>query len=180
VIHADQRDEIEAALKLAAEFNLRAIISGGRQAHMLAAELARAGVPVILGDSATNLEDIRGGANGYSERSAAILNRAGVKVSFFGPSGSRRGMTTGRLGGEPALNAAWVFRNGVPEQDALRMFTLNAAEMFDLEKSVGSLDAGKDADFILLEGHPFDYRVLPQIVVIDGEVVFQSAPRIGS
>jgi len=180
IIHADAADEIRAALRLASDFGLRVIISGAREAHALAGELAKAGAGVILGDSATNLEDIRGGGRGYSEQAAAILQRAGVKVSFFGPSGSRRGMTTGRLGGEPALNAAWVFRNGVDEEDALRMFTLNAAEMFDLGDRVGSLDAGKDADFLILEGHPFDYRVLPSIVVIDGEVVFQAGARSGS
>ena len=76
-----------------------------------------------------------------------FTDATGVKVSFFGPGGSRRGMPTGRLGGEPALNAAWAFRNGVPEQDALKMLTLNAAEMFDMEAHIGSIDVGKDADF---------------------------------
>ena len=82
-------------------------------------------------------------------------------------------MPTGRLGGEPALNAAWVFRNGVPEQEALKMFTLNAAEMLGMEDRIGSIDAGKDADFMILEGHPFDYRALPKMVFIDGKLVHQ-------
>jgi hypothetical protein len=89
------------------------------------------------------------------------------------------GVTTGRLGGEPALNAAWVFRNGVPEEEALKMRTLYPAEMFDLGDRIGSLDAGEDADFMVLEGHPFDYRALPQMVVIDGEVVTDRRPGTG-
>jgi imidazolonepropionase-like amidohydrolase len=159
---------------------LRLVVSGGREAHRVAADLARAKVPVILGDSATDLENIRGGGLGFSDEGPAILSRAGVKVSFFGGSGSRRGMTTGRLGGEPALNAAWVFRNGVPEEEAIRMLTLYAAEMFDVGDRIGSLDVGKDADFMVLEGHPFDYRALPRMVVIDGEVVVRQGPGIGS
>jgi imidazolonepropionase-like amidohydrolase len=174
VVHADSVIEIETAMRLAADFKLRLIVSGGREAHKVAAALAAAHAGVILGDGASDLEAIRGASRGFSEESAAILQRAGVTVSFFGASGSRRGMTTGRLGGEPALNAAWVFRNGVPEEQALRMFTLNAAAMFGLSDRVGSLDAGKDADFVVLEGHPFDYRVLPVLVAIDGQVVYRA------
>jgi imidazolonepropionase-like amidohydrolase len=83
-------------------------------------------------------------------------------------------MPTGALGGEPALNAAWAFRNGTSEQEALKMLTLYAAEMAGVDDRIGSIDVGKDADFMILEGHPFDYRVLPQMVFIDGELVFQS------
>jgi imidazolonepropionase-like amidohydrolase len=150
-------------------------VSGAVQAYRLADELARAAVGVILGDTASRLEDIRGGGDGYNAQSPALLSRKGVMVSFFGPSGSRRGMPTGRLGGEPALNAAWAFRNGVPEGEALKMFTLNAAEMFGMEDRIGSIDVGKDADFMILEGHPFDYRVLPEMVFIDGRLVHRGS-----
>ena len=82
-------------------------------------------------------------------------------------------MPTGRLGGEPALNAAWAFRNGTSEEEALRMVTLNAAEMLGMEDRIGSIDVGKDADFMILEGHPFDYRVLPLMVFIDGRLIHE-------
>jgi imidazolonepropionase-like amidohydrolase len=173
IIHALTEGEIREAMRIAADYDLRLIISGAVAAHRLAEELAEAGIGVILGDSASNLENIRGGGRSYNILSPLLLSTKGVKVSFFGPSASRRGMPTGRLGGEPALNAAWVFRNGVPEQEALRMFTLNAAEMLDMEERVGSIDVGKDADFMILEGHPFDYRVLPEMVFIDGRLVHQ-------
>ncbi len=171
VAHANRLDEIRAAMKLAEDFGLRLIVSGGVSAHLMADELATARVPVILGDSATALEAIRGGGQGYSDQAPAILSRAGVLVSFFGPGGSRRGMPTGRLGGEPALNAAWVFRNGVTEDEALRMFTLNPSRMLGLEEELGSIDVGKVADLLVLEGHPFDYRVLPELVFVDGRLV---------
>jgi imidazolonepropionase-like amidohydrolase len=173
IIHAQTEREIREAMQIAANYGVRLIVSGAVQAYRLADELAQAGVGVILGDSASRLEDIRGGGNGFNTRSPALLSGKGVKVSFFGPSASRRGMPTGRLGGEPALNAAWVFRNGTTEQEALRMFSLNAAEMFGLEDRIGSIDVGKDADFMILEGHPFDYRVLPEMVFIDGRLVHQ-------
>jgi imidazolonepropionase-like amidohydrolase len=173
IIHAKTVDEIREAIKIASDYDMRLIVSGAVQAHRLADELARAEVGVILGDSASRLEDIRGGGDGYRIDAPALLSQKGVKVAFFGPSGSRRGMPTGRLGGEPALNAAWAFRNGVSEQEALRMVTLNAAEMLGMDDRIGSIDIGKDADFMILEGHPFDYRVLPLMVFIEGELVHQ-------
>jgi imidazolonepropionase-like amidohydrolase len=173
IIHALHEDEIREAMAIATDYDLRLIVSGAVQAHRVAEELARANVGVILGDTASRLEDIRGGGEGYRIESPVILSRQGVKVSFFGPSASRRGMPTGRLGGEPALNAAWAFRNGVPETEALRMFTLHAAEMLGMDDRVGSIEVGKDADFMILEGHPFDYRALPQLVFIDGKLVHQ-------
>ena len=171
VIQANREEEIREAIRLARDYNLRLVVSGGVEAHKVAGELARAGVGVILGDSGSYRSDIRGGGEGWSFQGPAILSRAGVKVAFFGPGASRRAMPSGRLGGEPVLNSAWAFRNGVPEVEALKMATLNAAEMFDMEDHIGSIDVGKDADFIVLEGHPFDYRVLPQMVFIDGKLV---------
>jgi imidazolonepropionase-like amidohydrolase len=173
IFQANTVEEIRAAMKLSEDFNLRLIVSGGVQAYRLAGDLARANVGVILGTGPTH-ETIRGGGQGYNDESPALLSRAGVKVSFLGASGSRRIMPTGALGGEPALNAAWAFRNGTPEQEALKMLTLHAAEMAGMEDQIGSIDVGKDADFMILEGHPFDYRVLPQMVFIDGELVFRT------
>jgi imidazolonepropionase-like amidohydrolase len=173
IIHAKSEEEIKEAMAIASDYGLRLVISGGTQAHRLAEELSRANVGVILGDTASRLEDIRGGGDGFHREAPAILAEAGVKVSFFGPSASRRGMPSGRLGGEPALNAAWVFRNGASEQKALEMFTLNAADMLGMEPRIGSIEVGKDADFQILEGHPFDYRVLPTMVFIDGRLAHQ-------
>ncbi|MYF75814.1 MAG: amidohydrolase family protein [Acidobacteria bacterium] len=170
LVHADRVPEIEAALRLAEDYDLRLVITGGVEAHRVAERLAAADAGVILGNSGSYASDIRGGGEGWSMEGPAILNRAGVKVAFFGPGASRRASPIGRLGGEPILNAAWAFRNGVPEVDALKMATLNAAELVDLDDRIGSIEAGKDADFVILKGHPFDYRVLPDWVFVDGRL----------
>ena len=170
MVHADRAPEIEAALGLAEDYGLRLVITGGVEAHRVADRLAAAGAGVILGNSGSYASDIRGGGEGWSVEGPAILNRAGVQVAFFGPGASRRASPIGRLGGEPILNAAWAFRNGVPEVAALRMATLNAAELADAGDRIGSIEPGKDADFVILEGHPFDYRVLPDWVFVDGRL----------
>jgi len=170
LIHADYVAEIREAMSIAQDYDLRLVITGGVEAYKLADELAAADVGVILGNSGSYASDIRGGGDGWSIEGPAILSRAGVKVAFFGPGASRRASPIGRLGGEPILNSAWAFRNGVPEIEALRMATLNAAEMLNIENQVGSIEVGKVADFIVLEGHPFDYRVVPAFVFVDGKL----------
>ena len=176
MVHADRFAEIEEALSLAEDYGLRLVITGGVEAHRLADRLAAADVGVILGNSGSYASDIRGGGEGWSVEGPAILNRAGVKVAFYGPGASRRASPIGRLGGEPILNAAWAFRNGVPEVDALRMATLHAAELVDIEDRIGSIEPGKDADFVILEGHPFDYRVVPDWVFVDGRLEVGGPP----
>ena len=169
-IHADRVAEIAEALAIARDYDLRLVVTGGVEAHRFADELAALGAGVILGNSGSYASDIRGGGEGWSVEGPAILTRAGVKVAFYGPGASRRASPIGRLGGEPILNSAWAFRNGVPEVEALKMATLNAAEMLDVDDRVGSIEAGKDADFVILEGHPFDYRVIPSWVFVDGRL----------
>ena len=151
-----------------------------RDSYKLADELAAAEVGVILGNSGSFASDIRGGGDGWSSKGPKILSHAGVKVAFFGPGASRRASPIGRLGGEPILNSAWAFRNGVPEVEALRMATLNAAEMLDMGDRIGSIEVGKNADFLVLEGHPFDYRVLPSHVFVDGKLESEKSGRSGS
>ncbi len=170
LIHADRVAEIREAMSIAQDYGLRLVVTGGVEAYRLADELAAADVGVILGNSGTFASNIRGGGDGWSIEGPAILSRAGVKVAFFGPGASRRASPIGRLGGEPILNSAWAFRNGVPEVEALRMATLNAAEMLDVADRMGSIEVGKDADFVVLEGHPFDYRVVPLYVFVDGKL----------
>ena len=170
VVHADRAGEIRGAISLASFYDLRLVVTGGVEAHRFADELASLGAGVILGNSGSYASDIRGGGEGWSVEGPAILTRAGVKVAFYGPGASRRASPIGRLGGEPILNSAWAFRNGVPEVEALKMATLNAAEMLDMDDRIGSIEVGKDADFVVLEGHPFDYRVVPGWVFVDGRV----------
>jgi hypothetical protein len=49
-----------------------------------------------------------------------------------------------------------------------------AGEGFDVGDEIGSIEIGEKADFIILEGHPFDYRVLPTMVFIDGVMVYRA------
>jgi len=67
---------------------------------------------------------------------------------------------------------------GVPEQDALRMITLNPAKQLGIDKRTGSIEVGKDADLVIWNGHPFSVYSRPEMTFIEGDVYFDRAKDI--
>ena len=72
-----------------------------------------------------------------------------------------------------AVEAAICVRNGLSEEGALKAITINAAEAIGLADRVGSLEAGKDADICLYDGHPLDARSHVTHSIVNGEVAFE-------
>lgn len=168
----DEADDIRAAIKIGDDYGLRMAISGGIEAGQVIDELKRRAIPVILGlsgDGWTSFEGFRG----IDERLPARLAAGGITVAIFGPGGHRGTLPTGRLAGEPALNAAWCFKNGMSEADALEMITINGAAVAGVGDRLGSLEAGKVADVVIMNGHPLSFTSLPEMVLIDGRIVYQ-------
>ena len=71
------------------------------------------------------------------------------------------------------LEGAFAIRGGASTDAALRAITLTAAEALGVEKRVGSLERGKDADIVIYPGDPFDYRVLPETTIVSGRVLYE-------
>jgi imidazolonepropionase-like amidohydrolase len=63
-------------------------------------------------------------------------------------------------------------REGMSEDDALRALTINPAALFHLDDQIGSLEPGKDADFIILNGPPLDLESLTERVFVEGREVY--------
>jgi len=103
----------------------------------------------------------------------ALLEKAGVKVGFRLDDARWPINSLGHQDGNLTLNAALAFKNGMSELGAIRSITIDPAEMLGIADQVGSIEPGKDADILILSGHPFLIRAVPEMVLINGNIVFQ-------
>ena len=71
------------------------------------------------------------------------------------------------------VQAALAHKAGLPEEEALKAITINAAEIMGIAHRVGSIEAGKDADIVIFNGHPFDWKTQVEKTMIDGEIVYE-------
>jgi imidazolonepropionase-like amidohydrolase len=161
--HTHRADDLMTVLRLADEFGFEVVIQHGTEGYRVAEELARRQVPVSL-----TLVDSPGGkleAAGFLEENAAVLDKAGVKIAINTDdfiTESRFFLRTGAI----------AVRGGLSEEKALQALTLHGAQMLHLDDRLGSLEKGKDADFVVLSGAPFSVYTHVLETYIDGVRVF--------
>lgn len=163
IIAVDRASDIDAALRLAREYNLKIIIGGGAEAWMLADRLAAARVPVLTGA----MNNIPGGfaALGQRQENAALLRRAGVNVALIGNGpGDPEAFNVRNLKQEAGNAVAY----GMTWDDALRAVTLGPAEVFGVSNRLGSLQAGRDGNVVIWSGDPFELSTRAERVFIRG------------
>ena len=167
--HTHRHDDIMTVIRLSKEFGFRVVLHHVSEGWKVADEIAKAGVPcsIILVDSpGGKLEAIN-----LLFKTGGILEKAGVNVAFH----TDDWITDSRVF---FRSAALAVRAGMSRAGALRALTLAGAEMMDLGDRVGSLEAGKDADFILLGGDPFSVYTKVLETWVEGEKVFdRSDPK---
>jgi len=157
--HTHRHDDILTVLRLRDEFGFRVVLHHVSEAHRVAEEIAAANVPVSL-----IMIDSPGGkleAQYTDFENAPALERAGVNVGFHTDdyiSDSRLFMRMAAIG----------VRAGMSRELALRALTLAGAEMLDLDDRVGTLERGKDADFVVLSGDPFSVYTRVQETWVEG------------
>ena len=161
VVNAQRLAQIRDAVKWAAEEKLKLVLWGGADAWRMADELAKAGVPVIL-ESPLDLplrED-----DDYDSRfaGAAALERAGVRVAF-----NDGGSDASNVRNFPQL-AAMSVAFGYPREKAVAALTLEPARILGVDARIGSLEPGKDATLILMDGDVLDLRSRVVGAYLDG------------
>jgi len=165
VAQVDRASDIEAALKLAAEFKLKLVVSGGAEAWMVADQLAKAQVPVILNPTRDLPEAFE--SLGATLDDAARLQKAGVLVAFE-TYDSHKSWNVKQMAGI-------AVSNGLPWLEAIKAITLNPARIYGMDKSVGTLEAGKDADVVVWSGDPLELTTFADAVFIRGQAVPMSS-----
>lgn len=162
--HCHRADDILTAVRLSEEFGFELVLQHVTEGFRIADELAKRKQPASL-----TLVDSPGGkyeTAGLIEENAAILEKAGVPVAINTDdyiTESRFLLRTGSI----------AVRGGLSEASALKALTLTPATMLHLDKRLGSLEAGKDADFAMLSGPPFSVYTQVLETYIDGKRVFE-------
>ena len=167
--HGYRSDEHLNLLLIADEFGFKvATLQHALEAYKIAPEIAKRGTAAsIFADSwGYKLEAFDSiPYNGY------ILWKNGVNVSINSDSNERMR----RLN----LDAAKMQKyGGVPEEEALKMITLNPAKQLGIDRRTGSIEVGKDADIVIWNAHPFSVYSHVEMTMIEGEVLFDRARDI--
>ncbi len=163
VFHVDRAADIRQTLTLAKRGGFKPVIAGGAEAWVVAADIARDGVTVLL-DPLVNLP---GNFDQLGARldNAARLHAAGVAVAI---SQSGDATHNARKVRQAAGNAV---ANGLPWEAGLAALTRVPAEAFDVGDRYGSIEVGKQADLVLWTGDPLEVTSVAKQIWLGGKAV---------
>jgi len=148
-VHTGNVKSITEAVLFFKDFGVNLVIVGGTDTWMITDLLKDHKVSVILGDT-HSLPSRSDSDIDESFKTAKVLKEAGVLYAF-------------------GMNGAWQQRNlafqagqavgyGLDYEDAVTALTLNTAKILGIDKTVGSLEEGKDATLFISEGDALDMR----------------------
>lgn len=165
MIHCHRADDIMTAIRVSEEFGLKFSIEHATEGYKIADILAVKNVPCVVGPIL--FSRMKYELRDMTPRNPGILSRAGVKVA----------LQTDEMSAVKYLriNAAVAAQHGMDEGEALKAITINPAEIIGVADRIGSLEPGKDADLLVLSGHPLEYRSVPELVLIDGEKAYEAS-----
>jgi imidazolonepropionase-like amidohydrolase len=160
--HCYRQDEILMLIRLAEDFDVRVqAFHHGVEAFKVAPEIAAHGAAAVVWSDWSSFKVEAYDATTYNAR---ILHDAGVLTALH----SDNSQIAARMNWE----AAKMLRTGMSETDALALVTLNPARVLGVDGRVGSLEPGKDGDFVIWNGHPLSTETRALQTWIDGRRYF--------
>ncbi len=159
LLHVHRADDILTALRIKDEFDIDMVIQHGTESVLVAEELKRREVPVLLGP--------------------LLVNRAKVEMKEVAFKNARllaeREVRFAMITDHPVVPiehlrvcASLAVREGLDEELALQLMTSIPARILKADNELGSLKPGKRADLVIFNGHPLDYRSRVEAVFVDG------------
>jgi imidazolonepropionase-like amidohydrolase len=170
VFAAHRTDDLQTALRIAKEFDIKPVLALATEGYLIADQLAAAKVPVIAHPPMQRV----GGLETYNSflGNAAVLSDAGIPVAICS---SFEGYVpkTRVIRWEAAIGMVY----GLGFDRALKTVTLDAARILGIDQDYGSIEKGKVADLVLYNGDPFEHATHVTKVVVNGRVVFDRQLR---
>lgn len=161
--HTHKENDILTAIRLSKEFGFRVVLHHVSEAWKIPEEIAKANVPcsiIVIDAPGGKLE-----AMDYSSTNGADLEKYGVLTGFH----TDDGITDSRL---ILRSAAMAIKAGMSHKKALEALTIAGAKMLDLSSRIGTLEKGKDADFLILSGDPFSVYTKVEQTWVEGNKRF--------
>jgi len=161
--HTHRADDILTVLRLQKEFGFKLVLQHVSEGYKVAEEIAKAKVPcsvIVIDSPGGKLEAVN-----LQFETAKVLVDAGVVVAIHTDDWITDSRFLFRC-------AALAMRAGLSEEDAIKVLTINGAKMLEIDDRTGSIEEGKDADFLILSGNPFSLYTHVEQTWIDGENVF--------
>ena len=163
-VHAHRGDDIVTALRVAKEFGVKLVLVTATEAHKVAASIKAADVPVILGPISQSRMKVETAQRTIT--TPAQLAEAGVKFA----------LTTNHpdcpIVSLP-MQAGLAVRGGLCPEEAMKAMTIYPAEIIGMADRLGSVEAGKDADLVIWDGHPLRVYSTVLATFIEGELVYE-------
>jgi imidazolonepropionase-like amidohydrolase len=165
IVHAEDVRQIKAAVQWADTNGFYIAIAGGRDAAQVAELLAKKKVPVIY-NAVFDMPANDAASYDFQFKAPATLHKAGVKVVFS--EGGRFDATSVR---NLPYTAAQAVAFGLPRDEAVKGITLYAAQVLGVADRLGSIEKGKDASLIVVDGDILDLRANVKRMWIAGQEV---------
>ncbi len=162
--HVHRADDILTAIRIAKEFGVGLTLDHCTEGHLIAEQIAESGFPAIVGPSLASRNKKEVSQSDF--KTAGILKKTGVTVAITTDH------PVSRIQYLP-LCAGLAAKEGLGEYEALKAITIDAAKICRVDNRLGSLKVGKDADFVIFEGSPFDIFSRVHVTIIDGKIVWQ-------
>lgn len=174
-ITAATKGEILAMIRLAEEFDYSLSLNEPIEAWLTADALAETGVSVTVTPRVQREPNFgEAGQSGSWIETARVMEDGGITFAIkpLSTSVSLGGLAGRDLTSFP-LEAAFAVRGGASASEALKAITIHPAKMLGIEDRVGSIEAGKDADLLILTGDPLDYRSYVDRAIVNGRPVYK-------
>ena len=162
--HAHRVDDIFTAIRIAKEFGLKLTVDHCTEGHLVAEKIAESGFPAIVGPSLSSRSKYE--VRELDFKTPGVLRKAGVTVAITCDH------PVVRIQYLP-LCAGIAAKEGLGEMGALRAITIDAAKIAGVDKRLGSLKEGKDADIVIYDGNPLEIKGTALFTIVDGKVVWR-------